>query len=65
MDKKGGCFLNNMKYLQNNNNTDAIKSQEQKTLRKLCRKKSENVDIINYLYEIDLWLLYVFLWEKV
>ena len=41
-----------MNYLHDNNNTEQSKSQEQKTLRKLCRKKNENADIINYLYEI-------------
>lgn len=41
-----------MNNLQANDIIASAKSQEQKTLRKLCRKKSENIDIINYLYEI-------------
>lgn len=41
-----------MNYLYDDNTTEHRKSQEQKTLRKLCRKKNENIDIINYLYEI-------------
>lgn len=41
-----------MNYLQFDNNTENKKSQEQKVLRKLCKKKNENIDIINYLYSI-------------